>query len=145
MWGSSAGCWLPRRRAATIVNRKAALCGRRAAGTGAGGIWDGCWDAVTGDAAKADESREPSRAQAAGSAATVRDVVQAHTGLLREAGAAQATAMSLMERARRWDGDKAAKLELELEHPGATATATATDGQVAASIEAQEGGLSGRL
>lgn len=57
---------------------------------------DARWEASTGDAAKADESREPSRAQAAGSAATVRDVVQIHTGLLRKAGAAQATAMSLI-------------------------------------------------
>lgn len=79
---------------------------------------DGCWDVVMGDAAKADESREPSRVQRLGSAATVRDVVQIRTGVVAQGWSSSGNSHVVDLEGAEMDGDKAVELEhLEFKVP----------------------------
>lgn len=68
-----------------------------------------------GDAAKADECREPSRVQRLGSAAIVRDVVQIHTGAVAQGWSSSGNSHVVDLEGAELGGDKAGKLELELE------------------------------
>lgn len=89
----------------------------------------GCWDAVMDDAANADESREPSRVQQLGSAATVRDVVQIHTEAVAQGWSSSGNSHVVDLEGAEMDGDKA----VELEHLGCKASLRAW----AANVEVQ--------